>query len=85
MNAFLISFVPQYIIFPFWFIIPFLILYLFAKRMYKKEFNAIGSDNKNHDAKAGGWAIIESFSLFLGIASVLWLVIAVILYFISSA
>ncbi|TSC52155.1 MAG: hypothetical protein LiPW41_366 [Parcubacteria group bacterium LiPW_41] len=85
MNLFVLSLIPQYITSPFWFVLIFAVLYFLAKYMYKREFNAIGSDNKNHDAKAGGWAIIESFSLFLGVASALWLVTAVVVYFISSA
>ncbi len=85
MNLFVLSLIPQYITSPFWFVLIFAVLYFLAKYMYKREFNAIGGDNKNHDAKAGGWAIIESFSLFLGVASALWLVTAVVVYFISSA
>lgn len=85
MNLFVLSFIPQYIVSPFWFVVAFLILYLLAHYMYKKEFNAIGSDEKNHDAKAGGWAVLETFFLFSGIASALWLVIAVVVHFISSA
>ena len=65
MNLFVLSFIPQYIVSPFWFVIAFLILYLLAHYMYKKELDAVGKDEKNMTQKLGDGQFLNFSFCFL--------------------